>query len=274
MSIKKDSKVRATSHECIHMEKSAVKPDIIMEEDAFAHSAGPVHVFFEHLATYTYPIVFTSTLALSVLEFNNARNLYWLLLLMPLGWLAADWITGIIHWFFDTYGSQTMPVLGRSFIKPFRDHHIDPKGITTHSLTVTIGNTCIAAVPITFWILYPLLFGDPTDAYRMTAFFLSFTIGGTVLTNQFHKWSHLDTPPLWIRTLQKGKIILGIVHHDVHHTKPFDTFYCITNGWMNPILDRINFWRGMEKLLGWCGIKPYPGIAEERAINAGVAASR
>ncbi len=239
--------------------------DIIQQEDRFPGSAGPVHAYLEHLATYSYPLVFLATIILSVTEYRDPSKVFWLVLLLPLGWLAADWITGIIHWGFDTYGSQEMPVLGKSFIKPFRDHHLRPREMTEHTLTVTIGNTCIGAVPVTFWLLHPLLFGEPSDGYRLTAFFLSFTIGGTVMTNQFHKWSHLEHPPAWIVLLQKMRIILEVKHHDVHHTKPFDTYYCITNGWMNPLLDRINFWRGMEKAVSWFGIKPYPGIAEERS---------
>lgn len=45
-------------------------------------------------------------------------------------------------------------------------------------------------------------------------------------------------------------------HHNVHHTDPFDRFvpsdrsyYCITNGWMNPVLMKIGFWRGLEAVV-------------------------
>jgi len=250
------------------MDSSEIGSDIISEEDNYKHSAGPVHVFFEHVATYTFPLVCLPILALSVLQYGASSNRYFFIALIPLGWLAADFVTGLIHWFFDTYGSQSMPVLGASFIRPFREHHIDPKDITTHSLTVTIGNTCIAATPLTAWLLYPLLFGNPSDEYCLTAFFMALTIGGTVLTNQFHKWAHMDEPHAFIAFLQRANLILGPVHHKVHHTKPHDTYYCITNGWMDRFLDRINFWRGMEKFLGWFGMKPYPGIAHERSLSS------
>lgn len=250
------------------MNSEATTQDIIKEAPEYKHSAGPVHVFFEHLATYTFPLVCLPVLVLSVLDYGKTSDRYFFLALLPLGWLAADFITGLIHWGFDTYGSQTMPFLGRAFIKPFRDHHTDPKEMTTHSLTVTIGNTCIAATPAAAAFLYPLVFGTPSDTFRLFAFFSALTIFGTVLTNQFHKWAHLDNPSGWIVFLQKSKLILGPKHHHVHHTKPHDTYYCITNGWMDAFLHKINFWRGMETMVSWFGVKPYGHILEERNIRA------
>ena len=62
-----------------------------------------------------------------------------------------------------------------------------------------------------------------------------------LLTNQFHKWSHLEDPPAWVALLQRTRLILSPVQHEVHHTPPFDRYYCITTGWMNPPLDWIGF---------------------------------
>jgi hypothetical protein len=253
--------------------------DIIHEAD----SAGPFHVFLEHIATYTFPLVALPALFLSVYQYGDAKGVYWFLLLTPFAWLLADLITGLVHWGFDTYGSEEFPVLGRAFIRPFREHHVDPKAMTRHSLTVTIGNTCIPATPLVAWIGWPVLFEEPSDSYRMVCFVSVLAIVGTVLTNQFHKWAHVDKPGFVISALQKLRIILGPVHHEVHHTKPHDTYYCITNGWMDEFLHRIHFWRALEATLSWIGIQPYNGIESERGmpaaaiqdrLNSGVRASK
>src|SRR5690349_801137 len=49
-----------------------------------------------------------------------------------LGYIAADLVSGIVHWAFDTLGSPDTPIVGASFIKPFRDHHADASSITRH----------------------------------------------------------------------------------------------------------------------------------------------
>lgn len=37
--------------------------------------------------------------------------------------------------------------------------------------------------------------------------------------------------------------------HKIHHRPPFDRYYCIFNGWMNPVLAQLNFWRTAENLI-------------------------
>lgn len=69
------------------------------------------------------------------------------------------------------------------------------------------------------------------------------------LTNQFHKWAHMDTPPDFVRWLQAWGVILSKEHHDIHHESPYDTYYCITAGVWNPILDRTRFFERVERLI-------------------------
>ena len=45
-------------------------------------------------------------------------------------YLAADLASGFVHFLADNFGSERTPILGPNFIGPFRDHHVDPKGIT------------------------------------------------------------------------------------------------------------------------------------------------
>jgi ubiquitin-conjugating enzyme E2 variant len=72
-----------------------------------------------------------------------------------------------------------------------------------------------------------------------------------MMTNQIHKWSHLDadqTPGI-LKTLQKWHLILPPDHHQIHHTAPFDTYYSITTGWLNWPLAKIGFYRHLERLI-------------------------
>jgi ubiquitin-conjugating enzyme E2 variant len=69
------------------------------------------------------------------------------------------------------------------------------------------------------------------------------------MTNQIHKWSHLDRPSGAVRLLQRLRLILPAEHHQVHHTGDHTARYCITTGWLNPMMDRVQFFRRSERLI-------------------------
>lgn len=81
-------------------------------------------------------------------------------------------------------------------------------------------------------------------------------VGATVAANQCHKWAHQDNPPKMVRFLQGTRIVLGPAHHGSHHIKPFKIHYCIVNGWLNSVLDKLKFFRGLEYALRKLGIEP------------------
>jgi len=70
-----------------------------------------------------------------------------------------------------------------------------------------------------------------------------------MFTNQIHKWAHTKNPPQWVIVLQKYKLFLSPQHHRIHHTPPFESQYCITTGWLNGLLNRINFFRVLETVI-------------------------
>ena len=78
-----------------------------------------------------------------------------------------------------------------------------------------------------------------------------FAIVGGILTNECHKWAHMvhKKPHPIVQFLQKAGLIISHEKHHVHHQGDFDSAYCIINGWMNPILEYINFWRRLENLI-------------------------
>jgi ubiquitin-conjugating enzyme E2 variant len=77
----------------------------------------------------------------------------------------------------------------------------------------------------------------------------------TVATNQFHKWAHEDVPPRVARLLQRAHLILRPQHHSQHHTAPHLTDYCIANGWLNPLLEKIKFFGRLEHALQKLGVR-------------------
>ena len=52
--------------------------------------------------------------------------------------------------------------------------------------------------------------------------------------------------PAPIRALQRWGALLSPEVHANHHRAPFDRYYCITHGWLNPALTRLHFFRALE----------------------------
>jgi len=159
------------------------------------------------------------------------------------GFVAADFISGVVHWLFDTWGAPTTPVVGKTFIVPFRIHHSDPVDITRHGFIATNGHNCLATLPILVGLLFVNM-GTGWGAGLVT--FLMAASLGTFGTNQFHKWAHQEEVGPVVAFLQKHNVILNPRHHGVHHAHPYDQHYCITTGWMNPLLRAIRFFRFAE----------------------------
>ncbi|MFO0676021.1 MAG: fatty acid desaturase family protein [Polyangiaceae bacterium] len=167
---------------------------------------------------------------------------------MLTGLLLADLASGLVHWGCDTWGSTEIPIVGRHFIRPFREHHVDPKSITRHDLVETNGNNCFSALPVEI----VALFLNPTSAFQAyvatSLVFLALFVG---FTGQIHKYAHMEDgePPAFVRWLQDKRIILSRRHHDHHHGAPFDRHYCITVGFWDRPLERIGFFRRFERLI-------------------------
>jgi ubiquitin-conjugating enzyme E2 variant len=197
---------------------------------------------------------------------GNPHTGPWLLLsAVILGYLAADFVSGFVHWMGDTWGSPTMPILGKAFVRPFREHHVDEKAITRHDFIETNGNNCAISIPVA---LMCVLMPHGSSTWVFLAASLGSMIFWVMATNQFHKWSHLDEPGAVIGFMQRVHLILPPDHHRIHHTAPFNKYYCITVGWLNKPLAMIAFFPTMEKLVTWAtGLLPrQDDIGTEAAV--------
>lgn len=177
------------------------------------------------------------------------------------GYVAADFASGFVHWLADTYGSPQTPIVGAKLVAPFREHHDDPSAIARHDFLEANGDNCL----ITQLVLMPTLLlvpGGERAWGTVVSLFVLVLATSVVLTSMVHGWAHREDPPRVVRWLQARQLVLSPEHHAVHHAAPHATHYCITTGWLNPLLDRLQFFRHLERLFAWFGIQP----TNERAV--------
>ncbi|MCM3872519.1 MAG: fatty acid desaturase family protein [Pyrinomonadaceae bacterium] len=218
----------------------------------------PAHAFLEHSTSILFPILFVPNVYFSFDRLYDLELLWLAALAIPLALVLGDFIGGLVHWAADTYFSEDTPVVGPALIKPFRQHHLFPRDICTHTFVSIVGNVCILAVPVLTVCLYVLWVTD----HGLLAFATLCTTlmaAATVATNVFHKWAHQEQPSAGVRLLQRTRLVLEPQHHQVHHTAPFEMQYCITNGWLNPLLNKTGFFRKLEAFLRFLGIEPTNG---------------
>lgn len=173
----------------------------------------------------------------------------WTLSAVVCGILMADLVSGFIHWWMDTWGTPETPFFGEIFIRDFRIHHIDQQEMTRHGFFETNGNNAIAALVV----LVPAVIWTPSQPEAI-AFLVSWMIA-ILFTNQIHKWAHQVQPPMLVRRLQSWRVILSPSVHAKHHVPPHMTYYNITTGWLNFLIERVRMYSAFEYIIvsvtGW-----------------------
>ncbi|KAG8037397.1 hypothetical protein G9C98_005607 [Cotesia typhae] len=176
------------------------------------------------------------------------------------GIVTADFISGLVHWAADTWGSVELPILGKNFLRPFREHHIDPTSITRHDFIETNGDNFMVTIPALCkltWDFLTLPEPEIQQRFLWSCYWWQLAIF-VAMTNQIHKWSHTYFGlPGWVVWLQEHRVILPRRHHRVHHVAPHETYFCITTGWLNWPLEKLRFWYILETIIeSVTGYKP------------------
>ncbi len=147
---------------------------------------------------------------------------------------AADLASGIVHFLLDNFGSPDTPVIGQKFVKPFRDHHVDPMAMTHGDFIAVNADNVFVCVPV---ILPAFILLDASRHPYLGVFIIGLVLG-VIMTNQLHKWAHMPTVPRLVARAQRKGIVLSKQHHGLHHSGRYDRNYCITWGQLDVLLNR------------------------------------
>lgn len=156
------------------------------------------------------------------------------------GLLLADFVTGAFHWFEDRYGNPKWPIIG-GVIRANQEHHHTPRSFLQGSfikrnLTVFV---LAAMFMASFWALG----------------WLNLLTGSAVIfgafANEIHRFAHRSPTENGkiISALQSSGLLQSFQHHAQHHRKGKDTHYCVMTNFLNPALEKIQFFQNIEKLI-------------------------
>lgn len=165
-----------------------------------------------------------------------------LILLQAVGiLLLLDFVTGILHWLEDSYCTEKTLFLGSLVCSPNIIHHQEPRRFTKYSFIYR--NSSTAAMALLIFLTVWMIFGI---SWHLVLFC---SVGA--LCNEFHCWAHRSPKEngRFICWLHHLRILQTPRHHAMHHMDPKNRTYCVLTNFLNPVLDKLHFWRGTEMLL-------------------------
>jgi hypothetical protein len=157
--------------------------------------------------------------------------------------LLADFVTGFVHWMEDSYWSLETPILGKWIVNANLAHHKNGQAFLQKTWFESSWDLLIAGIVL---VIAAFFFHKLNWEVWLFAIII-------VNANQIHKWAHItryENKPKIIGWLQKMYVLQRTSHHGQHHRKPNNSHYCTVTNVLNPVLDRVKFWRGLEYIFG------------------------
>lgn len=160
---------------------------------------------------------------------------------MAASYLGADLVSGVFHHAVDNY---TTPGEGRfgEMASEFIGHHYFGNSLSQSEPVENVNPLVKVAGPA----LVGLALAPINPLLGVAA---AVGIGGTLVAQLSHRFSHEPRPPKAIQIMQDTGITQSKKDHAKHHRVPWSTNYTIVNGALNPILDKTNFWRKWENVI-------------------------
>jgi hypothetical protein len=174
----------------------------------------------------------------------DAPHWTWIVLAILAGVYAADLVSGLLHWAFDTWFDEDIAFLRRMVLQ-VREHHVYPNRIfRIHFLHDAGTLSWIALILTAPAIALAVVFNAGTVVLASAVFSILLV---TMLA--FHKIGHHARQRRWILVLQRLRLLISAAHHSRHHGGNHDFNYCLINGWADDTLGRAGFFRALEWLI-------------------------
>lgn len=155
--------------------------------------------------------------------------------------VLADFVAGAVHWAEDAYVREDTPLIGSFIGKANVIHHHLPRYMTRNNWWQSSWDllTFSAVVVLVAW------------GFNLLTWHVWLFAVISANANEVHKWSHRTRKENGrvITFLQNIRLLQTPHHHAVHHTNPKNVRYCPITNLMKPVLDRLQFWDGVEWVL-------------------------
>ncbi len=172
---------------------------------------------------------------------------------------CADLLTGLVHWWEDSYGNPNWKYLGKSIIEPNLVHHKKPRDFLKGSYWQRINTSFFAGIVIL----------AACYCFGALNFYTLLWIAISMHGNEVHRLAHQTNKEngRFICLLQTMGLLQSRRHHGLHHTAPYECGYCAITNYVNPVLDAIAFWAGLEWIIAkTTGIKVLRGSAARNGL--------
>lgn len=153
--------------------------------------------------------------------------------------LLSDFISGLIHWLEDVYAKPGMPLVDQIAVDN-QLHHDKPRDFVKKNWFQSCWDSVLAGIIIIAAAWYFDVLSWPIILF----------VSLVANANQVHKWAHQNQQEKHsiVTLLQKLKLLQTPREHAKHHSGEKNTHYCVITNVLNPVLEKINFWRNLERL--------------------------
>ena len=164
------------------------------------------------------------------------------------GTYAADLVSGLLHWAFDTWFDEDAGPL-RRMVYLVREHHLRPARIFRYRLRDEAGILSWFAFGLAGPV-YLVAALSKVTAGRCAAVVGALTMATEiVLMLEFHKVGHRVRRGRGVRALQRARLLLSPEDHLRHHSADHDVNYCLITGVADRTLGRLGLFRGLERAI-------------------------